>query len=160
MILVVLLLVVRSKKRGRITPKTTFAKASKPSNPAQCPYCKFIFDKKPKRNRKCPNCQSKIILRNHQLLTEQEANQYDKMKNKQIAKQLDRHRRRSLIEQQKLSCSKYTEISAAGGCCPACGKLDGKKVLIRNELKSPTLPVKNCTSEYGFCRCSYLPVID
>jgi len=127
--------------------------------PANCPYCQFAFEKRPQRNRKCPNCQSKIILRNGNLLTEEQAEEYDRKKDEQIGKELDRLRRRSLIEQKELG-SKYVEISSAcdGALCEACKQMNGKRVLLEDELRNPTLPVKNCTSD--FCRCSYNAVVD
>jgi hypothetical protein len=95
------------------------------------------------------------------LLTEEQAEYYDREKEKEISKELDRLRRRSLVEQEKLG-SKYVEISSAGddACCPACYLLNGRRVLLKDELQNPTLPVKDCTGDLGFCRCCYLPVID
>jgi hypothetical protein len=127
---------------------------------AKCPNCQFVFEKRPQRNRKCPNRHSKIILRNGNLLTEEQADDYDREKDKEISRQLDLLRRRSLIEQKTLGGSKYVEISSAcdGASCQACKELNGKRVLLEDELRNPTLPVENCASY--FCRCCYLPVVD
>lgn len=46
-------------------------------------------------------------------------------------------------------------------CCPACQKLDGKKMEVNKALKEMPLPSKNCTHKInakapdGWCVCSY-----
>ena len=47
----------------------------------KCPYCDFLFAKKPNRQRKCPNCKKTIFVRTvgngaRALLTEDQLNQY------------------------------------------------------------------------------------
>jgi hypothetical protein len=43
------------------------------------------------------------------------------------------------------------------GACPACQEASEKNYKIEDELKSPTLPIKNCSNEIGYCRCCYAP---
>jgi len=99
------------------------------------------------------------MLRKGNLLTESQAEDYDRKECERIVKQHDFHRRRSLISFKELGVTKYVEISSAcdGASCQACNQLNGKRFLLKDELRNPKLPVKNCTS--SFCRCCYLPVI-
>ena len=156
----IIMLLFRGRGKSETSPKPTKYRSTKSNLPANCPYCDFAFERRPQRNRKCPNCQSKIMLRKGKLLTESQAEDYDRKKTEQIGKQLDRLRRRNLINYKELGVLKYVEISSAGdgACCPACNQLNGKRCLLEDELRNPTLPVKNCTGD--FCRCSYLPVVD
>jgi predicted Zn-ribbon and HTH transcriptional regulator len=149
---------LRIRQAKNIYKPSTNKKERRPVLGANCPYCNFAFVKRPQRNRKCPNCQSKIILRDGNLLSEDQAEDYDRKKCELIGKQLDHLRRRNLTEQKELG-GKYVEISSAcdGASCQSCNQLNGKRFLLEDELRNPTLPVKDCTSE--FCRCCYLPVI-
>lgn len=155
----IIMLLFRGRGKSKTSPKPTKYRSTKSNLPANCPYCNFAFERRPQRNRKCPNCQSKIMLRKGKLLTDSQAEDYDKKKTEQIGKQLDRLRRRNLINYKELGVLRYVEISSAcdGASCQACNQLNGKRFLLKDELRNPTLPVKNCTS--SFCRCCYLPVI-
>ena len=150
--------------RGRISRESLRMqkgpKAGEPVRSAKCPYCKFTFEKTPQRNRKCPQCGLKIMLRKGRLLTEIQARGFDEKRIKQIANNLGFHRRRNLEELSRSGISKYVEISCAndGVTCGACRELHGKRVLVKHELQNPTLPVRDCTSD--FCRCCYIPVVD
>ncbi len=126
-----------------------------------CPYCKYVFEQKPRRNRKCPSCQKRIVLRRGKLLTEVQATDYDRKKYAKIGRQITASQKQSLIEYKKSGVVKYVEILSAGeSSCDACLALDNKKLLVEDELRNPTLPVKNCTGGYGYCRCTYIPVIE
>lgn len=54
---------------------------------------------------------------------------------------------------------KKVEILANQGC-PECLKQNGKIYSIDQALKEMPLPNKNCCHQYGYCRCSYISVID
>ncbi|MAG84630.1 hypothetical protein CMK10_10775 [Candidatus Poribacteria bacterium] len=143
----------RNKAKKPLTKK-------KPKGPPICPYCKEILENRPKRNKKCPSCQHKIIIRRGKLLTESQAEEYDKKELERTRKAIERQNMKTLISYQKSGIIKYVEILAAGqNSCSVCKKLDRKKILLKNELRKPTLPVKNCTGCYGFCRCCYSPVV-
>jgi len=98
------------------------------------------------------------MLRKGNLLTESQAEDYDRKECERIGKQLALSQRQSLINYKELGVVKYVEISSArdGASCQACNQINGKRFLLKDELRNPTLPVKNCTS--SFCRCCYLPV--
>jgi hypothetical protein len=155
-----LLLLHWSLARHKPTPVRVECRTTKPVRPAKCPYCEFTFEKRPQRNRKCPQCGSRIMLRKGRLLIETQAEVFDKKRLEQIAANLNRLRRRNLIEEGRLGVCRYVELSCAddGITCDACRGLHGKRVLIRDELRNPTLPVKNCTSD--FCRCCYRPALE
>lgn len=96
------------------------------------------------------------MLRNRQLLTENQAIEYDKDKLEERRKEHIVALRNSLLGYQELGNVRYVKILAScdGACCSACMKLNGKRVLLKDELENPTLPVKNC--ENAFCRCGYV----
>jgi len=49
-------------------------------NKTLCPYCDFEFEEKPKRRRKCPQCQEWIYVREDKLYTEEGKYVYDWIK--------------------------------------------------------------------------------
>lgn len=127
-----------------------------------CPYCKYEFNEKPKRNKKCPSCQKKIMLRNAKLLTEYQAIKYDEREHATINEAIASLNRKALVNYKKNGI-KYVEIlTGRENTCKACLALDGKRLLVEDELRNPTLPVKNCNGGYwkGHCRCCYVAVID
>lgn len=163
LIIVGLIILSYFRKKKKVKNKVQAVKTyhSKPAKPAFCPYCKFKFEERPKRNRKCPSCQKKLVLRNGKLLTEAQAVDYDTKKYAKIGQQIAASQKKSLIEYKKSGVVKYVEISSAGeNSCQACKRLNGKRFRLKDELLNPTLPVKNCTGGYGYCRCCYIPVVD
>jgi hypothetical protein len=155
-----ILLYFRKQKKAKKKVKTVKARPGRPVGPVFCPYCKFEFNEKPKRNSKCPSCQKKIVLRNSKLLTEVQAADYDRNKYAKIGQQIAASQKKSLIEYKKSGVVKYVEIISAGETsCQACKRLNGKRFRLKDELHNPTLPVKNCTGGYGYCRCCYVPVV-
>ena len=128
--------------------------------PSICPYCNKVLEKKFSRGKKCPNCQQQIVVRNKVIMTETQASEYDKAVRQNQHKVSVILHRRQLIDYKKTGVTKYVEILAAGQkSCPACRALDKKLFHLKNELRNPTLPVKDCTSDYGYCRCCYAPVV-
>ena len=124
-----------------------------------CPYCNVVLEDRPKRNKRCTNCKSKIMLREGKLLTEEQAERYDEKKYAAIAKTITAMNMKSLRRYQKSGVVKYVEILASSDLCEDCMKLNGKKILLKDEIKDSTIPVKNCTGGYGYCRCTYAPVV-
>lgn len=56
---------------------------------------------------------------------------------------------------------KAVEVPAAGNACDACKKWEGKKIALKKAIKKSPLPIRDCHNEqYGYCRCSYVPVVD
>lgn len=149
------------RKQGAYTgthPKKTTVRTI-PVGPALCPYCQKSFEERPKRNRKCPACGSKIILRRGVLLTESQAEDHDKKRSAQIGASIAASKKASL-ERYRKDGVKCVQILATGQTsCKACRALRGKKFLVKDELRNPTLPVKDCTGYYGHCRCAYIPVV-
>ena len=147
------------KKNTKRLPKTEQAACL--IGPAICPYCSALLEKRPKRSRKCPTCQCKIILREGRLLTEKQAAEYDKRVFENMKSTIARNRMSTLRSYAESRVVKYVEIISAGqNSCSVCRGLDGKRFLLKNELSNPTLPVKKCISNYGYCRCCYVPVVD
>lgn len=163
LIVVGLIILSYFRKKKKVKKKVQAVKThrSKPAGPAFCPYCKFKFEERPKRNKKCPKCQSKIIVREGKLLTEEQASAFDERELAKHRKSIEVQNMRTLKDYEKSGVIKYVEI--CGGqqnSCQACKRLNGKRLRLKNELQKPTLPVKNCTSVYGYCRCCYTPVVD
>lgn len=156
----VILLYFQKRKKIRKGLQTVKSHRTKPAGPAYCPYCKKQLEKQPVHNRKCPMCGAKIILRKGQLLTEEQAAACDR---KELAKQrkaIEANHMATLIRYKKSGVVECVEICGGGqNSCPACEALSGKRFLLKDALRNPPLPVKNCTSVYGFCRCCYAPVV-
>lgn len=57
---------------------------------------------------------------------------------------------------------KYVEIVPANvpDTCSRCRKWANKKIPLDVAIKENILPIKNCTSMRGYCRCVYVPVVD
>jgi predicted RNA-binding Zn-ribbon protein involved in translation (DUF1610 family) len=141
--------------------KRKTGKQPKTESSSICPYCGRVLEKKLTRSRKCPNCGQQIVVRDKKVMTERQAVEYDKAVIQKQKKELENFHRNQLIDYKKSGVTKYVEILAAGeNSCPACKALDRKRFLLKNELQNPTLPVKNCTGCYGYCRCCYIPVVD
>jgi len=157
--LIVLIYFRQQKKVVKRKPAQKPRGTKQPIGHAICPYCKGVLENSPKRNKKCPKCQSKIMVRGGKLLTEKQAEQYDRRKLEQIAKSITKQNIKALNNYKKSGEVKYVEIIAAGNSCNACLALDGKRLRLKDELKNPTLPIKNCNGPYGYCRCTYVPVI-
>jgi hypothetical protein len=68
-------------------------------------------------------------------------------------------RREELFRYQESSVDKVEILATKGESCSACLALNGKTYSIQQALKENPLPVKSCTSGYGYCRCCYLPVV-
>ena len=156
-----ILLYFWKQKKGKKRSQAVKAYHRKPVSPAFCPYCKFEFEERPTRNRKCPKCQSQIILRRGRILTKEQASTHDVRELAKHRKSIEVQNIKTLRSYKEAGVVKYVEISGAGqNSCQACNRLDGKRFHLENELHNPTLPVKNCTGVYGFCRCCYIPVVD
>ena len=127
---------------------------------AICPYCKSPLEDRPKRSKKCPKCQSKIMVKAGRLLTEEQAAAYDAKELAKQRKSIEANNMSTLRNYKKSGAVKYVEIVGGGqNSCPACKRVNGKRFRLKDELRNPTLPVKNCTSDYGYCRCCYAPVV-
>ena len=81
-------------------------------------------------------------------------------KMEQKSRQLGLLRRTSLSGLKRLGVIQYVELSCAcdGISCQACRDINGTRVLLKDELRHPTLPVANCTND--LCRCCYSPVVE
>lgn len=54
---------------------------------------------------------------------------------------------------------KGVEVLPAKNACDACKEWEGKKIALKEAIKKPPLPIKNCHNEkYGYCRCTYIAV--
>jgi predicted RNA-binding Zn-ribbon protein involved in translation (DUF1610 family) len=162
-IIVGLLILLYFQKQKKVRKRLQVVKShrTKLAEPAYCPYCNKQLEKRPVRNTKCPMCGAKIILRKGQLLTEEQAAAYDTKELVEQRKSIEANHMATLIGYKKSGVVEYVEICGGGqNSCPACQSLSGKRFLLKDALRNPPLPVKNCTSVYGFCRCCYVAVVE
>lgn len=66
--------------------------------------------------------------------------------------------RRDILKRYEISSTKSVEIFVAPDSCDICKILVNKPMLVKEALKIMPIPVKNC--EHGWCRCTYLPIIE
>lgn len=67
----------------------------------------------------------------------------------------------SLLQWNKSGVVLRVEILASDNSCKYCKSQNGKIYSISDAIKNKPLPCKNCNNEvYGYCRCTYLPVIE
>ncbi len=53
------------------------------------------------------------------------------------------------------------EVLPAKNACDTCKDWEGKKIALKKAIKKPLLPIKKCNNEqYGYCRCTYVAVVD
>jgi hypothetical protein len=77
---------------------------------------------------------------------------------KQIDANLKMHRQRNLEYFRRNSdIIEGVQILTSQNCCDNCRK-HHERVFELNDV--PDLPIEECTSEYGYCRCSYIAVIE
>ncbi len=144
---------------------------------SSCPYCKKILQKCPKRKTKCIFCGNFIYVRYRpsnqikKLVTEDQKNEienewniyYNNQRKKEyetIAEEINVSRRENLMQWNNFGVLKV-EVSSADNSCENCKKQNGKIYLIRDAIRNNPLPCKDCNNEkYGYCRCTYLPVIN
>lgn len=70
-------------------------------------------------------------------------------------------RKRDLESFDKSGVVKAVEILCADEACEICKEWNHKVISLKRALKRPPLPISGCcNSKYGYCRCTYLPVID
>ena len=67
----------------------------------------------------------------------------------------------SLLQWNKSGVVLKVEILASDNSCENCKSQNGKIYSIGDAIKNKPLPCKECNNEvYGYCRCTYLPVIE
>jgi len=82
-------------------------------------------------------------------------------KYKEAKESIAEGRRRGLESYKRSGVVKAVEILCAENACKVCKKWNGKVILLKKALKKLPLPVKGCCNKkYGYCRCTYLAVID
>lgn len=62
------------------------------------------------------------------------------------------------LKSYKKSGVMAVEILPASDACDICKAWKGKKIPLKEALKKPPLPIKDCQKDIG-CRCCYIPVI-
>ncbi len=50
------------------------------------------------------------------------------------------------------------EILPASDCCEKCRELNSKRISLDEALNTMPIPVKDCGQ--GFCRCTYIPIVE
>lgn len=70
-------------------------------------------------------------------------------------------RKRDLESYKRSRVVKAVEILCADNACKVCKKWNHKVIALKKALKKPPLPIKDCCNEkYGYCRCTYLAVVE
>lgn len=64
--------------------------------------------------------------------------------------------KRMHLEELKADGRAKVKILSTKGC-ENCAKYGGKAYSISEAMKKMLIPVKDCNSRYGYCRCVYLP---
>ena len=67
--------------------------------------------------------------------------------------------RYELMEYQSIGC-KEARIWTAGdrSVCRKCRRLQAKIFTVEEALNTMPIPIRNCPSRFGYCRCDYLPI--
>lgn len=73
-------------------------------------------------------------------------------------KESEKYLKRDLEKYKESGVVKEVEILPAGTACPVCKIWKDKKIPLKDALKKPPLPIKNCQKDIG-CRCTYIPVM-
>ena len=138
-----------------------------------CPYCKKELPKEIKRKSKCPLCGEMIYVKNRPneknkvLVSENVAAEIDREWEAQVKENTAKIKRDlfnvnidNLLSYQNQGIKKV-EILANPDSCENCKTHNGKIYTISEALATNPLPYKDCNDVgYGFCRCTYLPVIE
>ena len=66
----------------------------------------------------------------------------------------------NLLQYKQSGVVTKVEILASQNSCEHCKKQQGKIYTVNEALKTRPLPCKECDHEMGYCRCTYLPVIE
>lgn len=80
---------------------------------------------------------------------------------------LKKHHKSELHRYKETEVVSKVEILSAGLniSCDACNELDGRQFTIKEALETMPLPNLKCTYSWsslepGFCRCTYVPIVE
>jgi len=83
-----------------------------------------------------------------------------KKKYKVAKKTIAEGRKRNLESYKRSGVVKAVEVLCADNACKVCKKWNHKIIPLKKAFKKPPLPIKGCCNEkYGYCRCTYVPVV-
>lgn len=66
----------------------------------------------------------------------------------------------NLLQYRQSDVISKVEILAAPDSCKHCKSRQGKIFTVEEAIKTRPLPCKECDHETGYCRCTYVPVIE
>jgi hypothetical protein len=66
----------------------------------------------------------------------------------------------NLLQYRQSSVIFKVEIMATYDSCEKCKSQQGKIFTVEEAIKTRPLPCKECDHETGYCRCTYVPVIE
>lgn len=66
----------------------------------------------------------------------------------------------NLLQYKQSGVASKVEILATPDSCDHCKSQQGKIYTVEEAIKTRPLPCKKCDHEMGYCRCTYLPVIE
>jgi translation elongation factor EF-Tu-like GTPase len=66
----------------------------------------------------------------------------------------------NLLQYRQSDVISKVEILAAPDSCEKCKSQQGRIYTVEEAIKTRPLPCKDCNHEAGYCRCTYLPVIE
>lgn len=66
----------------------------------------------------------------------------------------------NLLQYRQSDVISKVEILASPDSCEHCKSRQGKIYTVEEAIKTRPLPCKECDHESGYCRCTYVPVIE
>ncbi|MFA6973186.1 MAG: hypothetical protein WC238_00405 [Parcubacteria group bacterium] len=79
---------------------------------------------------------------------------------KNLSDDLNTENINNLLQYRQSSVIFKVEILAAHNSCEKCKSQQGKIYTVEEAIKTRPLPCKECDHETGYCRCTYMPVIE
>jgi len=79
---------------------------------------------------------------------------------KKISDQLNTSNINNLLGYKQSGVVSKVEILVTANSCEHCKSQQGKIHAVEEAIKTRPLPCKDCAHEMGFCRCTYLPVVE
>lgn len=94
-------------------------------------------------------------------MNKEELEKFMHEEDEKMIKQLRESNKESLKSYKDSEVVKYVEILSCENACENCKEWSGKKILVEEAIEKELLPIKSCSNiVYGYCRCTYLPVIE
>lgn len=79
---------------------------------------------------------------------------------KNLSDDLNTENINDLLQYKQSSVIFKVEILTTHNSCEKCKSRQGKIYTVEEAIKTRPLPCKECDHEAGYCRCTYVPVIE